>query len=146
MSANQVRLPVQRMCSVLQVSPSGYCTWLDQPPSTRPTEDTVLAERIRAIDAESDATDSMPRVRAVQIDRGVKVHGKRVARLMRANATRGVSRRRGFVVTAQRNPRQRPAPDRVEDEFKAERRSARMQPTATRSEHRRRFSSMPSPA
>ena len=39
---------------------------------------------------------------------------------MRANAIRGVSRRRGFVVTTQRDQRQRPAPDLVEREFKAD--------------------------
>jgi putative transposase len=42
-----------------------------------------------------------------------------VARLMRLNAIRGVSRRRGFVVTTQRDQRQRPAPDLVKREFVA---------------------------
>ena len=39
---------------------------------------------------------------------------------MRANAIRGVSRRRGFVVTTQRDQRQRPALDLVKREFKAD--------------------------
>ena len=108
------------MCRVLQVSPSGYYAWLDRAPSNRSTDDAVLIERIRAIHTESDATYGMPRVRAELIDQGVKVNGKRVARLMRANAIRGVSRRRGFVVTTQRDQRQRPAPDLVKREFKAD--------------------------
>ena len=108
------------MCNVLNVSPSGYYAWLERPPSKRSIEDTVLVERIRAIHAESDATYGMPRVRAELIVQGVKVNGKRVARLMRANAIRGVSRRRGFVVTTQRDQRQRPAPDLVKREFKAD--------------------------
>jgi transposase InsO family protein len=39
------------------------------------------------------------------------ISGKRVARLTRVNAIRGVSRRRSFFVTTQRDQRQRPAPD-----------------------------------
>jgi putative transposase len=119
-NANQAKVAVQRMCRVLQISPSGYYAWLDRAPSKRSIDDAVLVERIRAIHAESDATYGMPRVRAELIDQGVKVNGKRVARLMRANAIRGVSRRRGFVVTTQRDQRQRPAPDLVKREFKAD--------------------------
>ena len=120
MNANQAKVAVQRMCRVLQVSPSGYYAWLDRAPSKRSIDDAVLVERIRAIHAESGATYGMPRVRAELVDQGVKVNGKRVARLMRANAIRGVSRRRGFVVTTQRDSRQRPAPDLVKREFKAD--------------------------
>ena len=108
------------MCRVLRVSPSGYYAWLERAPSKRSMDDAVLVERIRAIHAESDATYGMPRVRAELIDQGVKVNGKRVARLMHANAIRGVSRRRGFVVTTKRDQRQRPAPDLVKREFKAD--------------------------
>ena len=120
MNANQAKVAVHRMCRVLRVSPSGYYAWLDRAPSKRSIDDIVLVERIRAIHAESDATYGMPRVRAELIDQGVKVNGKRVARLMRANAIRGVSRRRGFVVTTQRDQRQRPAPDLVKREFTAD--------------------------
>jgi putative transposase len=45
---------------------------------------------------------------------------KRVARLMRQGGIAGVSRRRGFVVTTQRDARQRPAPDLVQREFTAD--------------------------
>lgn len=107
------------MCRVLKVSTSGYYAWLERPPSRRSIEDAVLVERIRAIHAESDATYGMPRVRAELIDQGVKISGKRVARLMRANAIRGVSRRRGFVVTTRRDARMRSAPGLVKREFTA---------------------------
>ena len=87
------------LCRVLQVSPSGYYEWLDRPPCKRAIDDAVLVERIRAIHAESDGTYGQPRVRAELIDQGVHISGKRVARLMRSHAIRGVSRRRGFIVT-----------------------------------------------
>ena len=89
-------------------------------PSRRSIEDAVLVERIRAIHAQSDGTYGMPRVRAELIEQGVRIAGKRVARLMRCNAIRGVSRRRGFVVTTRRDQRQRPAPDLVKREFRAD--------------------------
>jgi putative transposase len=119
-NANQADIPVRTMCRVLKVSSSGYHAWLDRAPSKRAIENAVLVERIRTIHAESDATYGMPRVRAELIDRGVKISAKRVARLMRLNAIRGVSRRRGFVVTTQRDQRQRPAPDLVKRQFVAD--------------------------
>ena len=120
MNANQAVFPVRAMCRVLQVSPSGYYAWSDRPPSRRAIEDAVLVERIRTIHADSDETYGMPRVRAELVEQGVKISGKRVARLMRTNVIRGVSRRRGFIVTTQRDQRQRPAPDLVKREFKAD--------------------------
>jgi len=108
------------MCRVLQVSPSGYYEWLDRSPSRRSIDDAVLVERIRKVHAESDGTYGRPRVRAELIDQGVRVSSKRVARLMRSNAIRGVSRRRAFIVTTRRDERQRPAPDLVKREFIAD--------------------------
>jgi putative transposase len=62
----------------------------------------------------------MPRVRAELLDQGVRINGKRVARLMRTNGIRGISRRRGFVVTTRRDARQPAAPDLVQREFVAD--------------------------
>jgi putative transposase len=92
---------------VLDVSPSGFYDWLDRAPSQRALDDAVLLERIRAIHAEL-------------AEQGQRVGRKRVARLMRQGAIAGVSRRRGFVVTTQREERQRPAPDLVQREFSAD--------------------------
>ena len=120
MNANQANSSVQTMCRVLGVSASGYYDWLQRSPSARAIEDGVLVERICAIHAESDGTYGMPRVRAELNDQGVSISRKRVARLMRRNAIRGISRRRGFVVTTRRDERQRPAPDLVKREFAAD--------------------------
>jgi len=108
------------MCRVLRVSHSGYYDWLERPPSARSIDDAVLVERIRAIHAESDATYGRPRVRRELRARGRVVNAKRIARLMRANAIRGVSRRRGFVVTTRRDKTQDKAPDLVQRRFEAD--------------------------
>ena len=59
-------------------------------------------------------------MRAELIDQGVAVSRKRVARLMRTHAIRGISRRRGFVVTTRRQKGQGKAPDLVQRRFDAD--------------------------
>lgn len=113
------RLPVRAMCRVLGISHSGYYNWLRRLPSGRAMADAELTQQIRQVHQASDGTYGMPRVRAQLRQQGHCVSRKRVARLMRQAAIRGVSRRRGFAVTTQRNDRQRPAPDLVNRRFAA---------------------------
>lgn len=119
MNASQATFPVRKLCQVLKVSPSGFYAWRKRPPSRRALEDAVLTERIRAIHAASDGTYGSPNIHAELRDEGTRVGCKRVARLMRAAHIRGVSRRRGFVVTTRRDPREQPAPDLVQRQFNA---------------------------
>ena len=122
-SANQAdakRLGVHTYCRVPGVSPSGYYDWLRRAPSVRKMANVVLTERIRQVHKDSDETYGMPRVRAELQEAGQKVSRKRVARLMREARIHGVSRRRAFTLTTERNPRQRPAPDLVDRQFRAD--------------------------
>jgi len=123
-SANQAdanqHLSVRSMCRVLKASPSGYYDWQNRAPSTRSIANLVLTEAIRNAHRESDYTYGMPRVRAELRDTGHGVSRKRVARLMRMAGIRGVSRRRGFTVTTERDRWQRPAPDLVNRQFRAD--------------------------
>ena len=124
MSANQAdskcRFPIRTMCRVLGVSSSGYHDWLERSPGTRATANVRLAEQIRQVHQASQGTYGMPRVRAQLKADGQQASRKRIARLMRAAGLRGVSRRRGFVVTTERDKRQRPAPDLVKRRFRAD--------------------------
>jgi putative transposase len=119
-NANQATAKVRMMCRVLGVSASGYYAWRDRAPSARALADAVLVERIRQVHADSQQTYGMPRVRAELIEQGVAVSRKRVARLMRTHAIRGISRRRGFVVTTRREKGQGKAPDLVQRRFDAD--------------------------
>lgn len=123
MSASQAdaskKLPVRAVCRVLGVSHSGYYDWLHRAPSARAVANAVLTEQIRRVHQDSDRTYGMPRVRAQLQAEGCPASRKRVARLMRHAAIQGVSRRRGFTVTTEREPRQRPAPDLVNRHFHA---------------------------
>ena len=117
--ANQADFNVRTMCRVLKVSAAGYYGWRDRAPSTRCLANAVLTERIREIHRESGESYGMPRVRAELLEQGHPTSRKRVARLMRLARIRGISRRRGFMVTKQRDLRQRPAPDLVNRKFVA---------------------------
>ncbi len=123
MSANQAdannKISVRAMCRVLGVSASGYYDWLNRAPSARAIANAVLTESIRQAHNDSDETYGMPRIRAELRDRGQQVSRKRVARLMSQACIRGVSRRRAFTVTTERDRRQRPAPDLVNRRFGA---------------------------
>jgi putative transposase len=123
-SANQAdattSLGVRAMCRVLKVSASGYYDWQHRAPSARSVANLVLTEAISKAHKESDHTYGMPRVRAELRESGYAVSRKRVARLMRNASIRGVSRRRGFTVTTERDRRQRPAPDLVNRQFRAD--------------------------
>jgi putative transposase len=110
-------MPVRAFCRVLGVSASGYYAWLDRQPSSRVQANEALTQEIRAAHARSDGTYGMPRIRADLQEAGHTVSRKRVARLMRQACLRGVSRRRGFTVTTERDSRQRPAPDLVNRQF-----------------------------
>jgi putative transposase len=118
--ANQADFPVRTLCRTLKVSPSGFYAWHSRPPSQRSIDDVVLSERIRAIHAASDQIYGSPNIHAELRDDGIRVGRKRVARLMRRAGLRGVSRRRSFVVTTRRDPKQHPAPDLVNRKFTAD--------------------------
>ncbi len=120
MMANQADFPIRAQCRILSVSASGYYAWLRRPPSARSRRHAALGERIRAIHAESDATYGSPKVRAELMDQGETISRKLVAKLMQRAGLQGVSRRRGFVVTTQRDPANPKAPDLVQRQFVAQ--------------------------
>ena len=124
----------QRLTAVaartLGVSRSGYYDWRQRKPSPRALENASLSEAIAVAFAESDEIYGAKKIHAELRDPEVQGHdtrwaqvGKnRVARLMRAQGLRGISRRRGFTVTTERSrrDRERPAPDLVERSFVAD--------------------------
>lgn len=124
MKANQAeidhrRYPVRQLCTVLGVSPSGYYDWCDRTPSPRDQANVLLTERIHAAFIASDEIYGMPKIRAELADQRIHAGKNRIARIMRRNRWRGVSKRRSYVVTTQRDKKERPAPDLVDRQFVA---------------------------
>ena len=123
MKANQAdadRLPVRAMCRVLGVSASGYYDWLERVPSQRQQDNAALLDHIREIHADSDGTYGRPRMRAALRAHGVVANAKRIGALMRSSGLRGVSRRRGYVVTTRRDAQASKAADLVQRDFTAQ--------------------------
>jgi putative transposase len=85
---HQDEFPVQRMCSVLGVSSSGYYAWRTRPVSSRARANQKLLVEIRAIHSRSRRTYGSPRVHAELRDCNFLVGKNRVARLMRAENLR----------------------------------------------------------
>lgn len=112
------RFSVASMCRVLGVSRGGFYAWDRRAPSPRRREDQGLAQRIKDIHEQSHGTYGAPRIYAELAAEGVHVGRKRVARLMRENRIRGVSRRK-WTTTTVRDGAASPAPDLVKRHFAA---------------------------
>ena len=119
MKAYQAQYTVTMLCRVLDVSPSGYYAWCKRPPSAHRQADVVLGDRIEAIFRRSRSTYGRPRIHADLVDEGIRIGGKRIARLMRERQIKGASRRKGTITTI-RDRDARPAPDLVDRKFKAD--------------------------
>ncbi|WP_155084804.1 IS3 family transposase [Piscirickettsia salmonis] len=82
---NKCVFPVDRVCSILGVSRSGYYSWLKVQPSKRMIENQKLARRIKEIFIESRATYGTRRIRKQLATQEISVSRKRVGRLMKQN-------------------------------------------------------------
>lgn len=119
MKAYQADYPVSVLCRLLEISKSGFYAWLHRPPSRHALIDLQLGDRIEAIHRRSRSTYGRPRIHAELIEEGIRVSGKRVARLMRERSIHGASRR-PTVITTRRDRDARPAPDLVDRRFVAD--------------------------
>jgi putative transposase len=80
--AQSATYPVQTLCRVLNVAPSGYYAWLKNPLSDRAVEDARLVRLIRASFAASQGIYGAPRVFLDLREAGETCSKHRVARLM----------------------------------------------------------------
>lgn len=92
--AEKANIPVYRVCSLLEVSVSGYYSWKRRLPSHRQKEELVLLAHIRAQFATSHETYGSPRMTVELREEGLQVGRHRVARLMRDNELKALQKRR----------------------------------------------------
>jgi putative transposase len=88
--AHRQQYSVQAMCRILEVAPSGYYEWLQQPISNRRKEDARLLRLIRASFVASHGVYGAPRVFLDLREAGETCSKHRVARLMRENRLRAL--------------------------------------------------------
>lgn len=86
--------PVNRLCTVLGVSQSGYFAWRSRGPSKRQLDDMILLAHIRAQFATSNETYGAPRMHAELSEDELAVGRHRIARLMRDNGLKALQKRR----------------------------------------------------
>lgn len=108
---------VTKLCRALGVSTSGFYAWCGREPSARANADAELTRKIQVIHEQSRATYGVPRVHAVLAAEGIHVGKKRVERLMKLAGLEGISRRRKYKSTRDKDAR--PAPDLVDRNFVA---------------------------
>ena len=119
MKAHQATYPVRVMSRLLGVSASGFYAWLHRPLSKRAVEDIGLTAKIHAIHCRSGDAYGAPSIHAELADEyGLRVGRKRVARLMRAAGTRGLTPAK-FVTTTVVDPGADRALDKVDRQFSA---------------------------
>jgi len=92
--AAKKEFPVQRLCKVLDVSPSGYFAWKGRPACRRQRDDMVLLAHVRSAFTLSNETYGSPRMVHELRDNGLSIGRRRVARLMRENGMKARQKRR----------------------------------------------------
>ena len=112
--------PIRTQCRTLGVSTSGFYAWIQRLPSPRSIADDELVGVLLGLYHKSDETYGRPRLHAKVRELGFLVSRGRVRRLMHEYGLVGAHRRRGFVVTTQRDEKGRPAPDLVNRNFHPE--------------------------
>jgi putative transposase len=117
-AAEKAQYPVSLLCSLLDVSRSGYYAWCGRPPSQRAIADRELTEDIRSIHEYSERRYGSPRIHEELGANETRVGRKRVARLMKEGGMSARIKRR-FVKTTDSNHDFPIAPNILQREFTA---------------------------
>ncbi len=100
MHTNRERHHVVAMCRNLNVSKAGYYAWRGRGQSARLKRDAELVAKIKRVHGESRGRYGAPRILAELQAEGVRVSGKRIARLMRLQGIKGKKRRQSRATTS----------------------------------------------
>lgn len=114
--SQQHKHPLNRLCSALNVSTSGYYDWLDRPVSMTQRTNQRLLTKIRCFHQSSRQTYGSPRVHQDLLATGERISVNRVARLMKAAGIQSKMAKR-FVITTNSKNTLSPAPDRLKRNF-----------------------------
>lgn len=112
------RFPVVRLCTLLEVSRSGFYAWQRRPASARARRDTQLVVALHASYAHHRGKYGRPRLTRDLREAGYRVNHKRVRRLMLREGL-AAQRRRRFVRTTDSRHALPVAPNLLERDFGA---------------------------
>lgn len=94
MHAQRRRYHVVALCRHLNVSKAGYYAWRRRKISARFKRDAILLDAIRLAHRQSRKSYGRPRIHIELKTKGIRVSGKRIARLMRFSNIKGKKRSR----------------------------------------------------
>lgn len=117
-SAHRGTFKVGRLCALLNVSRSGYYTWLKRPNSRRSYENQALQDKIRVLHAASHGIYGAPKIHQDLIDDGIRCSKNRVARIMRKAGIRSRIKKK-FKATTNSRHNLPVAPNLLNQEFGA---------------------------
>lgn len=109
---------VERMSRALGASRSGYYQWLKRPKSKRDVENERLLIEIRVEYRKSLETYGSPSISDKLKERGMKANKKRVAKLMKENGIRSVTKKK-FKVTTNSAHKYPVSPNLLNQDFSA---------------------------
>lgn len=104
------------MCSILDVSRSGYYDWIDRPASARSIENKRLITKIKCFHRISNKIYGSPRIHRDLLDSGESISVKRVARLMKLESIQSKMAKRFVITTDSKNTMKAP-PDQLKRNF-----------------------------
>jgi transposase InsO family protein len=113
---HRYRWKIGRMCSLLNVSSSGYYAWRKRPTSKRALDNERLLESIRHIYTEGRGEYGSPMICGALREEGQRINHKRIARLMRLMGLRSKIRRQ-FKRTTRRCRDRDASPNLLEQNF-----------------------------
>jgi putative transposase len=96
---NRSGFKLGKMCKVLEVSRSGYHKYLRSQMSQRRIENIQIAEEIKRIYKNKHGRYGSPRIYEEMRKDGKKINKKRIARLMRINKIRAITKRKYKATT-----------------------------------------------
>ncbi len=109
--------PVRLMCSVLEVSPSGYYDWKKRLPSARSVRHAQLTAQVKVAFDASRQTYGSPRITRELIDQGTQVCRNTVAKLMREAGLAGRMPKRFIPRTTDASHAHPIAPNELDRQF-----------------------------
>jgi putative transposase len=112
------RVPIERLCRIMNVTSRGYRAWVSRPMSQRQRDDLTLLAHIREQNRLSLGSYGRPRMTAELKELGLNVGHRRVGRLMRENGLSAV-RTRKYKATTDSNHDFTVAPNLLNRDFTA---------------------------
>ena len=115
-SDHRVIFKVGRMCTILDVSRSGYYSWRNRPESPRKKQNRKLAAQIKVIHGQKRKIYGSPRIHRELKDKGLSCSRNRVARIMKQEGIRAVVPRK-FKATTDSKHNLPVAPNLLKQDF-----------------------------